>query len=95
MKLPEILITIADVKALMGDKFQFFEKITSSNIFCMNCTKGTVGMIIQEVYLSNLNDIIARGTCKECGGGVARVLETGDDPKFYEKAMAVRKARNN
>ena len=97
MKLREMLITLFDVKTLMGNKFQIFESITSNNIFCANCTKdkGVVGMNIREIYLSNLNDVIARGTCKECGGKVARVMETGDDPDFYERAMIFRKAKKN
>jgi len=62
-----------------------------------NCTKdkGVVGMNIREIYLSNLNDVIARGTCKECGGKVAQVMETGEDPDFYGQAMTFRKAKKN
>ena len=97
MRPPEIPISLFEVKNLMGDKFQVFESITSNNIFCANCTrdKGVVGMNIHKIYLSNLNDVIARGTCKECGGKVARVMETGEDSDFYERAMAFRKAKKN
>jgi len=97
VRLPEIFISLSEVKDLMGDKFQFFESITSDNIFCANCTrdKGAIGMIIHKIYLSNLNDVIARGTCKECGGKVARVMETGEDSDFHERAMEFRKTKKN
>ncbi len=97
MRPPEILISLSEVKMLMKDKFEFFKSITSNNILCMNCMedKGAVGMNIEKIFLSNLNDVIARGTCKECGGKVARILETGEDADFYERVMAFRKAKNN
>ena len=95
MRPPEISITLFDVKTLMGDSFQFFESITSDNIFCANCTgeKRMVGMNIHEILLSSLNDIIVRGTCMECGGKVARVMETGEAADFYERAMIFRKGK--
>jgi len=97
MRPPEILITLFEVKTLMRDKFQFFESITNDNVFCSSCTgdKGMVGMHIREIYLSTLNDVIAKGTCMECGGKVARVMETGEDPDFHERAMEFRKAKKN
>ena len=97
MRLPEIPISLHEVKTLMGNNFHFFESITSNNIFCANCTidKKIVGMNIREIYLSNLNDVMAKGICKECGGRVARVMETGEDPDFYKRAMAFRKAKKN
>jgi hypothetical protein len=44
------------------------------------------------MYLTSLNDIYVRGTCKVCGGKVARTMEFGEDKVFYEKASDFRRA---
>lgn len=91
----EIPISLYDVRTLFGKMFPFFEWMVKEKVICANCfdTKGMLGMDIQEVYLSDLNHIIVKGICKECGGKVSRVLETGEDPNFYKQAMIFREQR--
>ena len=48
--------------------------------------------MVKEIYLTNLNDIMVRGTCNICNGKVTRIMEFGDDKEFYKKANEFRKA---
>ena len=72
--LPEIEITLDDIKILMGDSFVHFESI-KENCFCKNCKDPVTTIVMYKSYLSPTKDIILRGQCSRCGEPVARFIE--------------------
>lgn len=52
------------------------KKDIMDNVWCTNCRSGT-SMQIREGALEQ-KCLILRGTCKRCGGDVARVIESED-----------------
>jgi hypothetical protein len=55
------------------------------------CFVAKEGITINEIFLTDLNDILVKGTCNSCNGKVARMMEFGEDKEFYNKAMDFRK----
>lgn len=98
MKLPpEIRINQFQLAVLLNDdQKDFLDAVIAGNVFCAHC--GDVcnsGITIEEVFLTDLNDIHVKGTCNACNGKVARLIEFGEDQEFYNKAMDFRKSIQN
>jgi len=93
-KTPEIQINQFQLAILLNDEQKkFFERAVADNVFCRQCGgAATAGITIDEMFLTDLNDILVKGTCNTCKGKVARLIEFGGEQEFYEKAMAFRKA---
>lgn len=96
-RLSEIKINQFQLAILLNDEqkrgFQF---LLDEGVYCSQCSAITKkGIDVQEIYLTKLNDILVRGTCKVCNGKVARVMEFGEDKAFYEKACDFRKIIRN
>ncbi|TYB32768.1 MAG: hypothetical protein FXF49_09835 [Flexistipes sinusarabici] len=74
------------------DQKRGFRFILQKGVFCTTC-KGPCEKEIQieKTYITPMNDILVKGTCKVCGGKVARVIEFGEDKTFSEKADKFRK----
>jgi hypothetical protein len=53
------------------------------------------GITVNEISLTSSNDILVKGTCNECKGQVARLIELGEDETFYKKAMDFRHSKRN
>ena len=84
--------------ALLFDSEQMvlYNDLLADNVFCGHC--GNVakkGITVEEVYLTNLNDIRVRGTCKLCNHKVSRIFEFGEDEAFYNKANDLRNSMTN
>jgi hypothetical protein len=80
-------------RLLNKDQKQFFDRVTKEDVYCGKCIDAApVGMTINEIFLNDLNDIVAKGTCNNCNHEVARMIEFGEDKAFYEKAMNFRKS---
>jgi len=91
-------------KQIRINKFQFaillnneqkhiFKELTETNVYCTHCGGITEkGMVITDVYLTELQDILAHGTCGVCNSRVARYIEFGEDEAFYNKAINFRKS---
>ncbi len=92
MKKKEIKITNEDLKFILdGDSALFEEKIIP-NCYCYNC-KGPYDATITnyEIYLNDLNDIILRGFCENCGNPVNRYMETGEVDKYQKTIIKIRR----
>lgn len=87
----EIKIDLEDVQLIMGIEFPFFEKILS-NVYCGNCYQdsSTTTIVDYEIFLNDLNDLLLKGTCKRCGGPVARYIETGESKDKAEVAKHIK-----
>ena len=93
----EIPINQFQLAILINDKQKHIYKfMLDEGVYCTSCgDMASKGIVVQEIYLTNLNDILVRGTCNVCNGKVARVIEFGEDKEFYEKATNFRKTIAN
>lgn len=91
-RLPEIQINPFQLALLLDDEQKsFYNSILSENVFCTHCNGFAIkGIVIEEIYLTDLNDIMVRGTCNVCRSKVARIIEFGADNAFYKKALKFR-----
>lgn len=89
---PEIQINQFQLSRLLDEEqMGFYKEVLAKNVFCSHCGGvASKGIVVQELLLTDLNDIMVRGTCKICNGKVARILEFGEDKTFYEEAMKFR-----
>lgn len=98
MKRPEeIKINRFQLAILLNDEQKkFFDTVMADNVFCVQCG-GTCekGITINEIFLTDLNDILVKGNCNTCKGNVARMMEFGEDKEFYNKVMDFRNSIKN
>lgn len=94
---PEIKINRLQLDQLLNDEQKyFFDKIIAENVFCRQCGGSCkAGITISVIILTDLNDVLVKGSCNTCNGKVARVMELGEDEKFYKKAMDFRTSIRN
>lgn len=92
-RLPEIQINRFQLAILLNDEqMQVYKLMLEKGVFCRQCEGAAPkGILVKEIWLSNLNDIIVRGTCKVCNGNVSRIMEFGEDKAFYKNANNFRK----
>ncbi len=91
---PEIKINQFQLAILLDDdQKQDFKYLLEHGVYCTTC-EGTAqkGIVVEEMFLTNLNDIAVQGTCKVCNGRVGRLMEFGEKKAFYDKAMNFRKS---
>ncbi|HBG57527.1 hypothetical protein [Proteiniphilum sp. UBA1028] len=91
-KPPEIKINKFQLAVLL-DKVnkEFYHFVIANSVYCSNCNAIAVeGIEVDEVFLTDLNDIKVRGRCRVCNGEVARLFEFGKDREFYDKANKLR-----
>lgn len=91
-RLPEIKINLFQLAVLLDEKDKkFYDYVIEHNVYCSHC-RGVAkeGIDVEEVYLTDLNDIRVQGRCKVCNGVVGRLFEYGEKKDFYEKANRFR-----
>jgi len=74
-------ITREQAEEILGEKVEEILKISEITVYCPNCTPRNdrvVDMDTGEYFLDDLNDIILKGTCQNCGHKVIRRIETGE-----------------
>ena len=92
---PEIQINRFQLALLLDNSQRgVYDEVLANNVFCSHCGGiAQKGIVAEDIYLTRLNDIMVRGTCKACNGKVARILEFGEDKTFYEKANNFRSSK--
>lgn len=93
----EIKLNEFQLNVLLGEEEKNgYRYLLENGVYCVQC-QGicSKGVEIQSVKLDGLNDIVVEGTCKVCGHSVARVMEFGETPEFFEKAENFRKSVKN
>jgi len=86
-----------DVEIIMGDQYKNLY-ILLENSWCVTCNKMAT-IINYRSFLNNLNDVILKGFCFECGGKVNRYIETGENAhsaaiaKHIKNVLAVSKGK--
>jgi hypothetical protein len=91
---PTIEINRFQIALLLNEKnMEFYNYVLAENVFCGKCPDKIInGIIVEKIYLDDLNDIRVTGKCRVCNSNVARTIEFGEDKLFYEKAMKFRKS---
>jgi len=77
---------------IYGPDYDFFLKEILHNCYCGSCVDRTHDATIVDytIFLNGLGDIVLRGSCARCGGGIGRYLETGEVPDYRERIARVR-----
>ncbi|HBX52752.1 MAG: hypothetical protein A2275_08990 [Bacteroidetes bacterium RIFOXYA12_FULL_35_11] len=93
-RLEEIPINIFQLNILLDENEKDgFEYIKNNNVYCVTCKKMCVkGIEIKEMYLTSLNDIKICGICNKCKNKVTRILEFGENKRFFNNANKFRKS---
>jgi len=84
----DIAIEEYDVELIMADQYKNLY-ILLENSYCSTC-RGASTIVDYKPFLNNLNDIILKGFCAECGGKVNRYIETGERRQNAEVAKHIR-----
>jgi len=86
-----IKITKQDLIAIHGNEYHLFEEKIVPNCFCVKCDTSYISTIINyEIFLNDLDDVILKGLCANCGGKMSRYLETGGVEKYQEGIRKIR-----
>lgn len=93
-KLKEIKLNQFQLNVLLNEKEKKdYDFLLNKGVVCMTCSGiCEEGVEVHEIMLNGMNDIVITGSCKKCKGRVARVMEFGEDPEFYEQAVKFRKS---
>ena len=93
----EIQINQFQLAILLNDEQkQSYTFLLENGVICNQCGGiSPKGIVVEEIYLTNLNDIMVRGKCKVCNEKVTRIMEFGEDKAFYENANFFRRAIGN
>ena len=88
----QVEITKKDLIKIYGEGWEEFEAKIIPNCFCGHCWNGkhTVSIVNYKVFLNDLDDIILRGICAECGVPVGRYVETGEIEKYAPRIKQLR-----
>jgi hypothetical protein len=84
----EIEIEDFDIELIMSGDYQYLDMILA-NCYCGTC-EDTTTIVDYKSYLDNTNDIILKGKCAKCGGGVRRCIETGADRNSMKIARHIK-----
>jgi len=93
-RLPEITLNQFQLAVLLDEEERHFYNVVIDNyVYCCHCRGVEIeGIDVEEIYLTDLNDIRVVGRCRKCGGEVARLLEFGGKKEFDEKACRLRES---
>ena len=93
----EIKLNEFQLNAFLSEKEKNgYRYLLDNGVYCTHCQDiCKKGIVTTAVKLDSLNDIVVEGNCHVCGHRVARVIEFGEDPEFFEKAMNFRKSLQN
>lgn len=86
-------IRLLDLKTILGNDFHLFETETLPNCWCYKCNtkKGKSKIVNFLVFLNDVNDIVLRGFCADCGSRLDRYVEIGEVEKYTKKISKIRK----
>jgi hypothetical protein len=93
-RLPEITINPFQLAVLLDEtERNFYSVVIEHYVYCSHCRGVAIeGVDVEEMYLTDLNDIRVVGRCRKCEGEVGRLFEFGAKKEFYEKACRFRES---
>lgn len=76
-----------------ADEKHFYNFVIDNSVYCLQC-RGIAreGIEVEEIYLTERNDIRVQGRCRICKGTVGRLFAFGDNKEFDEKACRLRES---
>ncbi len=84
-------ITKEQLKYIYGARWDFFTKKIVNNCHCRCASRGYSAKIIDYyIFLDDLNDVLLKGKCAQCGGPVNRYLEIGEVEEYAERIQDVK-----
>lgn len=90
----EIEITLADVRLILGSRFEkVFRKAMYTNT-CPGCQREyNATLVIKEIWLNHIGDLIVEGSCQDCGFKISRYIESSNFPEAYDQAISIRELK--
>lgn len=91
-RLPELQINAFQLAVLLNEEeMYFYNLVLENNIYCSVCRDtASRGVDVKEKFLTDLNDVRVRGTCRVCMGEVGRLFEFGSNKDFQRRARSFR-----
>ncbi|MCE5206621.1 MAG: hypothetical protein LLF80_11035 [Porphyromonadaceae bacterium] len=75
------------------DEKLFYNFVINHSVYCVKCRGiASKGIEVEEIYLTERNDIRVQGRCRICNGSVGRLFAFGEKKEFDEKAYRLRKS---
>lgn len=75
------------------DEKHFYNFVINNSVYCFQCRGiASKGIEVEEIYLTERNDIRVQGRCRICKGTVGRLFAFGDKKEFDEKACRLRES---
>ena len=96
-KLKEIKLNTFQLNVLLNEEEKAgFELLLNEGVYCNKC-KGVCakGVVNYSCRLNSMNNIVTDGECAICGNPVCRIMEFGENPAFFKKAVKFRKSIKN
>lgn len=91
-KLKDIQINPFQLNRLLStEELVGYTDLLNRGIYCTTCGGLCAkGVKVTEIHLNDMNNVMIQGTCKVCNGGVARIMELGENSAFFDKANEFR-----
>ena len=87
----DIEINEFEFKLVMGDSWEHLN-IYIESIFC-TCSASNKKIIDYKIYLTELNDVILKGKCRECKTIAARHIETEEKDENFIGASRIKEIK--
>ncbi len=97
IKLKELKLNLFQLNVLLNkEEKEGFEWLLNEGVYCMRCNDVCKdGVVNYSTRLDSWNNVIVDGRCATCGNSVCRVMEFGEDPGFFAKAIEFRESLQN
>lgn len=90
----EIEITLADVRLILGSRFEAIFRKAIHTTACPGCQREyNATLVIQEIWLNHIGDLIVEGSCKDCGFKISRYIESSNFSEAYDQAISIRELK--
>lgn len=95
--LKEIRVIYPQLYRLFNEQeLENFSETLKHGLFCFRCMDVChKGLAHYSLRLDTWNNVVVDGKCLHCANMVCRVLEYGQDPVFYSKAIKFRLSLQN
>ena len=84
----DIIINEFQLSLLFNKREEYsYYYLLDHGVYCTTCEEiSRNGIHVEEIHLTELNDIMVKGACAVCGGKVCRTMEFGENEAFNNKA---------
>ncbi|TXB62930.1 hypothetical protein [Phaeodactylibacter luteus] len=80
-----------DLELIMGKAYGSAYPAALQSAHCPRCRlPDNAELLPERLWLNPAGDVLVQGACRQCGGAVEKLIETGIDPVQFDQAMAIR-----